>query len=1000
MAFAAPACSGWQPLAPSPRLVLRGRSTFGHAPPRQERTYLSRTARAALAWMGTAIVKKKTSTALTTHVDLTIKKREKNFRKKYKLPDIRPDCDIEPIVDMGAAAHLAMKDRKDDPLPFDEVPPAYEAPQPEETVEEILASGHLERIEEEGAGSSARFKLHSTLERKELVEAAKSMGLMCKQPGDGSVVVWASSDEILYGAVPYNFEELGLHDDVVLGLMKWKPKPMEKATHIQAEAIPKILKGRDCAIQAETGCGKTFAYLLPAAHRACVKADEMEVARKAAQELEDMEEHDPEDPNVATCYRVEEQAGRGIKVKRHPEEVASNTGHILRPGDEFMARRVVGSPLSFQFIEMADGRGWVMWDRRHPQHRWALSAREMKKGDRICAAMELTYGSGDKVPRMTHGEIVRLLPYVGVRWTRMNGVKAVAKPRVTLARRPGDKQSYWEKTSPDTIIITTSRELCEQTGRVARRLQQVLPRKSAKEFSVAVAVGAPPGVDRESKRKGVNKEQHWPFPSGDDQKPRVVICTLEFVAYFFHKKHIPLWAGVKYVVFDEVDRLVDGPEKRMLERVKTMFLRARRTEGAAAQTILVTSTMPSQGGKCARLKIANWMPGALKTLPRPDLLHRNHPMLQQSWHLAPERFEDKTEHLMAYLMQYADRAPEVFGKRNRKRYPMVNQRVRAIPKLRLREKTIIYCNWSQTAVALAEVLATTYGIEGVGLSLAAAGSDARIERFRDMRSGKIQCMVTTDMFARGIDIPDVERVIQFEYSSNVVDHMHRIGRASRAGSRGYVLNMYDNSLHGGRLLAEAIQECGTRPLDALFSRRGGFRRGLQRTENFRQMLLMQGLPLPPHLQDQKEVPLLSEAIRDMEEEDRQNELDVPSFSKEMALPGRVLNKNIKKLQKQPIINEEQMFLREENGEENEEYEGSLFEDEEYADEVDMSSFEMTQEELEAEEKEFEAQNEEKDLDFFDLVSEMEEQMRKEDMLEDDEAEEEEDMPEEPVEKAK
>eukprot|EP00438_Fugacium_kawagutii_P003850 Skav230671 [mRNA] locus=scaffold2185:281771:289747:+ [translate_table: standard] len=49
-------------------------------------------------------------------------------------------------------------------------------------------------------------------------------------------------------------------------------------------------------------------------------------------------------------------------------------------------------------------------------------------------------------------------------------------------------------------------------------------------------------------------------------------------------------------------------------------------------------------------------------------------------------------------------------------------------------------------------------------------------------------------------------------------------------------------------LAEAIQELGTAPLDGLFSRRRGFRHMLQRTEAFRQMLLMQGLPLPAHLQ--------------------------------------------------------------------------------------------------------------------------------------------------------
>merc|ERR1719323_1471202 len=110
-------------------------------------------------------------------------------------------------------------------------------------------------------------------------------------------------------------------------------------------------------------------------------------------------------------------------------------------------------------------------------------------------------------------------------------------------------------------------------------------------------------------------------------------------------------------------------------------------------------------------------------------------------------------------------------------------------------------------------------------------------------------MVCTDILSRGIDVPDVRRVVQFDFSRNIVGHLHRIGRASRAGMRGHAFNMYDDSEQGGRLLAEAVQKIDKQPLDGLFSRNRGFSKGLKRTEAFRQMLLMQGLPLPPHLQD-------------------------------------------------------------------------------------------------------------------------------------------------------
>ncbi len=56
------------------------------------------------------------------------------------------------------------------------------------------------------------------------------------------------------------FKELGLHDDVInaIGYMGF-----EKATPIQEQAIPKIVEGRDLIACAQTGTGKTAAFILP-----------------------------------------------------------------------------------------------------------------------------------------------------------------------------------------------------------------------------------------------------------------------------------------------------------------------------------------------------------------------------------------------------------------------------------------------------------------------------------------------------------------------------------------------------------------------------------------------------------------------------------------------------------------------------------------------------------------------------------------------------------------
>lgn len=731
------------------------------------------------------------------------------------------------------------------------------------SAEEIFEAGELEALQRAEPGEAKVYPRLRKKDAKAISEAAEELGLCVTREGKSKdLVVYKSGEELLFGTVPYSFDELGLHPVVLSALQRWTPEPLRQATHIQASAIPKILEGQDVSIQSETGSGKTLAYLLPAAHFAAQATygeddeewEDMDDEMLAEQEEEESRAKDhefearmPEEPQKSVCYKVKQTATRkGTRLVSRPEEFATPTGKKIYQGDEFMSKSVSGSPLGLHFIELADGRGWFPWDRKDLLQRFSLTARQYSKGQRVEAKETIEYGSGDIVKRGQRGVVERLLPFLGVKWEGLPGVKAIPKPWELIQdeRKVFSTKEKWANCAPDTLILTANRELCEQVAGVARQLGSLLPEDVQENWKVAVAVGAPPGAGKKGKRT----KEDWPFPRGEDA-PNILVSTLEFMGYFFHKKHVSLWANIKYVVYDEVDNLVSGTKAKLLERIKVMFLRARRMEGGSVQSVLVSCVMPSQGGKSTRMLIGKWMPHALRALERPDLLHRSHPMIPMKWNYVPEGFDEKVRLLLAHL-------------KNEIGYATAENKGFKF----MREKTIIFCNSTDTASRLGELLATTYGFRKLGLFVKKIGYDERRNRLKMFREGRITLMVSTDLLSRGIDIPDLKNVIQFDFSRNVVNHLLRSGRASRAGARGRVFCMYDDDEQGGKALAEAIQELDTQPLDGLFSRRRGFRHMLQRTEAFRQMLLIQGLPLPPHLQAGPEEPLArignSEALRE------------------------------------------------------------------------------------------------------------------------------------------
>ncbi|CAB9507678.1 dependent RNA helicase [Seminavis robusta] len=60
----------------------------------------------------------------------------------------------------------------------------------------------------------------------------------------------------------------------------------------------------------------------------------------------------------------------------------------------------------------------------------------------------------------------------------------------------------------------------------------------------------------------------------------------------------------------------------------------------------------------------------------------------------------------------------------------------------------------------------------------------RLTALESFRNGEVNILLATDLAGRGIDIPNVETVVNFEMPSNTANYIHRIGRTARAGRGG------------------------------------------------------------------------------------------------------------------------------------------------------------------------------------------------------------------------
>jgi ATP-dependent RNA helicase RhlB len=97
-------------------------------------------------------------------------------------------------------------------------------------------------------------------------------------------------------------------------------------------------------------------------------------------------------------------------------------------------------------------------------------------------------------------------------------------------------------------------------------------------------------------------------------------------------------------------------------------------------------------------------------------------------------------------------------------------------------RTMVFVNTKRTAERLEAALSAN-GFQAQALS-GDVPQNKRLRFLRDFHNGDLAVLIATDVASRGLHIPDVSHVFNFDLPQDAPDYVHRIGRTARAGAEG------------------------------------------------------------------------------------------------------------------------------------------------------------------------------------------------------------------------